>query len=263
MGKFDNIGQLVCLPLDSIKSEQSIHESEFVIAAAADSILSTDGRNWIPVIVKEIGEYQYEVVSNHFIYVVSLHAGIEKIWSIIIEPESKIIEQAQLLAREIIPRINLAHASRDTILSGLRYISSQDSSPLKGVDLTVAANRIDDSNRSTWKDLTPITKLKCGITKGKKLDSLSSIFFVEEPPAPPSPPEIISIKKASYNEILHRLKYLEQYKIGGCESFTSTELSEVIFTAQKGKWKSLNALTKLGCGIETKHIKSLKIVFSL
>ncbi len=263
MGKFDNIGQLVCLPLDSIQSEQSVNESDFIVTAAADSIRATDGRNWIPLIVKEIREYEYEVVGNNFIYAVSHCAGLEKVWCIIIEAKDSLIEQVKLLARETEPRVNLANASRETILSALRYVASQPSSPLKGVDLTVATNRIEGSNRSEWKDLTPITKLSCGITKGKKLDSLNSIFFIDAPPLPPPAPEIISIKKSSRNEIFDRFYYLEIYKVGGCESLNSNEIADIIYTAQKTKWKSLNALTKLGCGIEVKHIKSLKTVFSL
>lgn len=263
MGKFDNIGQLVCLPLESIQSEQSVNESEFIVAAAADSIRATGGRNWIPLIVKETREYEYEVVGNNFIFAVSHCAGLEKVWCIIIEPKASLIEQVKLLARETEPRVNLAHASRNTILSALRYVASQPASPLKGVDLTVATNRIEDSNRSVWKDLTPITKLSCGITKGKKLEALSSIFFIDAPPPPPSPPEILSIKKSSRNEIFDRLHYLETYKIGGCESLNSNNIADIIFTAQKTKWKSLNALIRLECGIEPKHVKSLKIVFSL
>jgi hypothetical protein len=263
MGKFDNIGQLVCLPLESIQSEKLVNESEFIVAAAANSIRATDGRNWIPLIVKEIRDYEYEVVGNNFIYAVSHCAGLEKVWCIIIEPKASLIEQVKLLARETEPRINLANASRDTILSALRYVSAQPASPLKGVDLTVATNRIENSDRSAWKDLTPITKLSCGITKGKKLDALRSIFFIDVPPPPPSAPEIISIRKSSRNDIYDRFHYLETYKIGGCESLNSNDIADAIFTAQKTKWKSLNALIKLGCGIETKHIKSLKTVFSL
>ena len=263
MGKFDNIGQLVCLPLESIQSEQSVNESEFIVAAAADSVRATDGRNWIPLIVKEVREYEYEVVGNNFIYAVSHCAGLEKVWCIIIEPKDSLIEQVKLLAREIAPRVNLAHASRDTILSALRYVASQPASPLKGVDLTVATNRIQDSDRSAWKDLTPITKLSCGITKGKKLDALNSIFFVDEPTPPPPAPDVVSLKKASHSEIFDRLYYLETYKIGGFEGLNSNEIADTIFTSQKTKWKSLNALTKLGCGIDAKHVKSMKTLFSL
>lgn len=263
MGKFDYVGQLMHLPLESLQSSEMSSESEFVVTAAAARLQETDGRNWIPVIVKEVGDYQYEVVSNHFIFAVAQHADLEKVWCIIIQPDDEIIDQTQFLAREKTPRINLATASRDMIFAALRHLASSPENPLKGVDLTVAVNRIESADRSTWQDFSPIPKLKCGITKGKKLDALNSVFFIDAPPPPPAPPEIISIKQASHEEILERLKYLTDYRIGGFDKFEPETIADIIFAAPKTKWKSLNPLTKLDCGFETSHIKVLKTVFSL
>lgn len=263
MGKYDNIGELMHLPLESITAEEGFYESEFVVNAAAEAILNTDGRNWLPIVVKEIGAYQYQVVCNHFVYAVALQANLERIWCVVIEPDDKIIEQAKILAREVTPRINLATASGDSILSALKYLVSEPNSPLKGVDVIVAANRIESADRKTWTDFNPITKLKCGITKGKKLDALSKVFFLSAPPPPPEPPESISIKSASRDEIFERLSYLSTYKIGGFEQIDPDKVADTVFTTSKGKWKSLNPLTKLDCGIDTAKVKTLKTVFSL
>ncbi len=263
MGKYDNIGQLMHLPLASIDTEESIYESEFIINAAADSILSTDGRNWIPIIVRETGNYQYEVVANHFIYVVAQQANLERVWCIIIEPNEQLIEQAKVLTRETTPKLNLTTASGESILSALRYLESQPASPLKGVNVIVAANRIEEADRSKWSDLTPITKLKCGITKGKKLDALGKVFYVTPPPPPPPAPELVSIKKASKEEIVERLNYLSTYEIGGFETLNTDELTELLFTTDKSKWKSLNPITKMDCGVDTAKVKVLKTVFTV
>ncbi|MEH2181338.1 hypothetical protein [Nostoc sp.] len=264
MSDFDNIGKLMHLKLTDIESGDQFSESEFIIKAAAESILQADGRNWIPVIVKEIDDYQYQVVSNHFIYIVAQQAKLERVWCIVISPEPQSIEQAKILAREILPKVNLNIASRDTILAALRYLISEPSSALKGVDPIIATNRIAESNRKTWSNFNPILTLKCGITKGKKLDALAKVFFFSSLPEPlPLPPEIVSIKSASRDEVFTRLIYLSKSKIDGFEAIDIEKSSDIIFSASKGKWKSLNPISKLECGIDTIKIKALKKVFSL
>ncbi|MEH2233572.1 MAG: Rho termination factor [Nostoc sp.] len=262
MSDFDNIGKLMHLKLTDLKPGEKFSESEFIIKAAAESILEADGRNWIPVIVKEIGDYKYQVISNHFVYAVAQQAKLERVWCIVISPEPQSIEQAKILAREVLPKVNLNTASRDSILAALKYLISEPSSALKGVDPIVATNRIAESNRKTWSNFNPILTLKCGITKGKKLDALAKVFFLSSlPPLPP--PEIVSIKSASRDEVFTRLIYLSKSKIDGFEAIDIEKSSDIIFSASKGKWKSLNPISKLECGIDTTKIKTLKKVFSL
>ena len=43
------------MQLTYIEPGEKFSESEFIIKAAAETILQADGRNWIPVIVKEMG----------------------------------------------------------------------------------------------------------------------------------------------------------------------------------------------------------------
>ncbi|MEH2316042.1 Rho termination factor [Nostoc sp.] len=262
MSDFDNIGKLMHLKLTDIEPGEKFSESEFIIKAAAETVLEADGRNWIPVIIKEIGDYQYQVVSNHFVYAVAQQAKLERVWCIVILPESQSIEQAKILAREVLPKVNLNTASQDTILAALKYLISEPSSALKSVDPILATNRIVESNRKSWSNFNPILTLKCGITKGKKLDALAKVFFVSAlPPLPP--PEIVSIKSASRDEVFTRLSYLSKSQIDGFEAIDIEKSSDVIFSASKGKWKSLNPISQLECGIVPTKIKALKKVFSL
>jgi len=266
MSKYDDIGKLMYLPLASIEPGELCSESEFIITAAAEAILNSGGRNWIPVIVKETGDYQYQVVSNSFIYAVAQQAELERVWCIIIEPESKNIEQAKILAREAIPKVNLSTASRDTILAALRYLVAQPGSALKGLDVMVAANRISEANRETWSNFNPITTLKCAITKGKKLDALATVFYLSPPvpvAPPPPPPEKVSVKRASRDEIFDRLNYLSTNKIGGFENIDAETTADAIFNASKGKWKTLTAIPKLAPGLDTAKMKFFKTLFTL
>lgn len=265
MGDFDNIGKLMHLPLNNIEPGEQISASEFIVTAAAEAICQAGGRNWIPIIVKETDDYKYQVVSNHFVYAVAQQASLETVWCIVIDPESKNIEQAKILAREATPKVNLNTASQDTILAALKYLIAESGSTLKGVDDIKAANRIAASNRTNWSDFSPITTLGCGITKSK-LDVLAKVFYLSAPipPAPPpKPPEVVSIKRASRDDIFSRLSYLATNKIGGFETIEPETAADVIFTASKTKWKSLNPISKLECGIDTAKIKTLKTVFSL
>ena len=267
MGDFDNIGKLMHLPVTDIESEEKIYDSDFIINAAADFVLQTGGRNWVPVIVKEIGEYRYQVVSNYFVYSVAKKANLERVWCIVIEPDNPSIEQAKILAKEEIPKVNISTASREIILAALEYLINEPGnglSSLKGKIVTVA-EKIIAADRETWSSLNPIATLKCGITK-TKLDVLSKVFFALPPkPSTPTPPvpEVVSIKRASRDEISIRLSYLSNHKIGGFETINPEQVADIIFTASKSKWKSLNPISKLECGIDSAKIKTLKKVFTL
>jgi hypothetical protein len=264
MSDFDNIGELIYLQLEKIDSEVEFTESEFILEAAVEAVKQVKGRNWVPLIVQQI-EDRYQLVSNQFVYAVMHRANLEKVWCIVIDSDTKNIEQAKLLSREIVPKVNLSVASRKSIEAGLKFLLDKPASALKGLDVIKATNRIEDADRKSWKDFTPITKLACGITKGKKLDALSEVFYLAppEPEVIPVPPVALSIKKASYDEILTRLNYLSVYKIGGFDKVDSEQASEAIFTASKGTWKSLNPIAKLDCGIDTARVKVLKNVFTL
>jgi hypothetical protein len=265
MSNFDNIGKLMHLPLASIEPAGEFSESEFLVTVAAESVVQSGGRNWVPLIVKEIADYQYQVVSNYLVYAVAQKADLERVWCIVIDPEGKNIEQAKILARETLPKVNLNTASRETILAALNSLMAEPGSPLKGVKTVVAANRIAEANREGWSDFSLIPNLKCGITKGKKLDALAQVFYISPAvkPEPPPAPEVVSIKRASRDEIFERLNYLSAHKIGGFESVEPEKAADAIFTASKGKWKSLNPISKLEGGIDTAKIKTLKTVFTL
>lgn len=265
MTDFDNVGQLMCLPLDSIlPTDHYSAPSEYIVAAAAEALLKTGGHNWIPLIVKAAEEdYTYQAVTNHFVYVVAAHAGLEELWCLVIKSNSSDIDQARILAGEVIPKVNLTTASRETIKSVLKYLSSQPGSLLKTVDVTIAASKIAAEDRSTWQDFTPITKLKCGITKGKKLDALATAFYVTPPPPLPAPPAAISVKHASRAAIFERLAYLTSHKLSGFGSVDPEAASDLIASTDRSKWKSLNPITKLDCGIDTAKLKALKTLFTL
>lgn len=178
MNNSHQVGNLMCLYVDEIETNLSCDLPDFLIKTSAQKILQEGGINWIPVIVKKLADSRYELIANVFVFAIALEAGLERIWCIIVDNEEKTAELAQILAKEKIPRINLSTASRDEIRSALEYLIEKPSSPLKGIKIAIATKKIDEAPRQQWKNLTEITKLKCGITRGKKLESLAEVFYL-------------------------------------------------------------------------------------
>lgn len=199
MSTLTDVGNLMYLYLDEIDPGEGIEVSEYLVTATAKVLNQRGGRNWIPVIVKETGKNRYEVIGNSFIYAVAEAAGLERIWCIIADPSNSTTEITKVLAGETIPKISLSTATRDEIVAALKYLTEQPGSALKGIKLAVAANRIDEAPRQYWKTLDPITKLGCGITKGKKLDALKQVFdLTPEPPTLPiTEPAILTMFSVS------------------------------------------------------------------
>ena len=184
MSSLSNIGNLMRLYLDNIDSSISNDTPEFLIKASARLLKEKGDRNWIPLLVKETGKDKYEVIANSFIYAVAKEAGLDRVWCIIADDSDDTMEVTKVLAQEKTPKINLCTASRDEIVAALQYLIEQPGSALKTVKLPVAANRIDEAPRQSWQNFDPIIKLKCGITKGTKLEALEQVFYLTPQPKP-------------------------------------------------------------------------------
>ena len=184
MSNLSDIGNLMHLYMDEIKPREGTDAPEFLITATAKKLNELGGRNWVPLIVKEIGEDQYEVIGNSFIYAVAEEAGLEKVWCIIADSSNETVELTKVLSREVAPKINLSTATRDEIKATLQYLIEKPGTDFKSVKLLVATDRIDEAPRQHWKTLDPITALKCGITKGKKLNALKEVFYLTPQPMP-------------------------------------------------------------------------------
>ncbi|MEM9214998.1 MAG: transcription termination factor rho family protein [Cyanobacteria bacterium P01_F01_bin.150] len=177
------VGNLMCLPFDDIEPGDPTDAHEYLIQSTAN-LLGSD-RNWVPLIVEEVDVEQYQVVGNSFVYAVAAEAEAKEVWCIIIDPSPESIAMTKALAGELTPKTNLSTASRDEISAALDYLKSLPDKPLKGVNLASAIAGIDEApGRQYWENLKPIPKLKCGITGGKKLDVLGTIFFLEPEPMP-------------------------------------------------------------------------------
>ncbi len=184
MSSLSNIGNLMDIYLNDIDSSVSNDAPEFLIKASARLLKEKGDRNWIPLLVKETGEDKYEVIANSFIYAVAKEAGLDRVWCIIADDSDDTATITKVLAKEKTPKMNLSTASRDEIVAALQYLIEQPGSALKTVKLAVATNRIDEAPRQSWQDFNPIIDLKCGITKGAKLEALKQVFYLNPQPKP-------------------------------------------------------------------------------
>ncbi|MGD1918041.1 MAG: Rho termination factor [Pleurocapsa sp.] len=211
MSNLSDVGNLMYLDLEIIESSNETKMSEYLIQASAKELNNSSGRNWIPLVVKEVAEDRYQVIGNSFIYAVAEAAGLEKVWCIIADDSQETAKVTQILAGETIPKINLSTASVDDIKEALEYLVSQPATVLKGVKIAIAANRIDEAPRQYWQDLKPITKLGCGITAGKKVKALEQVFYL----TPQSMPDDIKDSK-----ILNTLTTAELKKLAKKRNFS-------------------------------------------
>jgi len=168
--------QLMYLWLHEISVPEPTDAPQFLVDVVSETLKKSGGKNWIPVIVKEVSNGEYVVVANAFIYAAAENAELEKVWCVIVDNDESAEYLTKVLAREIVPKLDLATASYEQIQGALEYISEKPNSALKGFKLLVAVNRIAEAPRHNWKSLDELTKLKCGITKGKKLDALKEVF---------------------------------------------------------------------------------------
>jgi hypothetical protein len=215
-----DVGNLMCLPFDEIEPGSPTEVHEYLIQAAANQ-LGPEGRNWVPLVVKETAPDQYEVIGNSFIYAVAAEADLEEVWCIIADDTAETAAVTQALAQEVIPKTNLSTASREEISAAIDYLLSQPASPLKGVNLASAVARIDEAPRQYWKTLQPITKLGCRITAGKKLKALEQVFYLTPEPLP----EVIRDRKLLESLNTTQLKAMAKKRnISGISKLKKAEL---------------------------------------
>jgi hypothetical protein len=225
MSSFSDVGHLMHLYLDEIDPGQGTQAPEYLIQASAHLLNQKGGRNWLPVIVKETGEDSYEVIGNIFAFAVAEAAGLDRVWCIIADDSEDTAQLSKVLAGEETPKINLSKASREEIHLALQYLIEQPGSALKGVKLSVATNRIDEAPRQYWTSLNEVTKLKCGITRGKKLDTLKQVFFLTPQPLPDVINDPVLLNSITVTELK---KMAKKRDISGYSKMKKSDLVEAL-----------------------------------
>ncbi|OKH16958.1 transcription termination factor rho family protein [[Limnothrix rosea] IAM M-220] len=226
------IGSLLHLYLDEIETNLPTESHDFLINSAANAINEADGRNWIPVIVKQTGSDSYEVIANSFVFAAAEEAGLTKVWCIVADHDKKTEVAAQTLSQELVGKVDLAVASRDEIKTALDYLITRPLNPLKGVNLAAATEKIDAAYTQYWKEnLSDITKLGCGITtrSRKKLNILREVFYVTPQPLPDVITDCAWLETFNATELK---KMAKKRGFSGYSKFKKAELVKLLSTEE-------------------------------
>jgi len=222
--------QLMYLWLHEISVPEPTDAPQFLVDVVSETLKKSGGKNWIPVIVKEVTNGEYVVVANSFIYAAAENAELEKVWCVIVDNDESAEYLTKVLAREIVPKLDLSTASYEQIQGALEYVSEKPNSALKGIKLLVAVNRIAEAPRQNWKSLDELTKLKCGITKGKKLDALKEVFTLNSTTIKAT----VEVNEPKQNQSLDSLSLTElkaiakEKKLKGYSKKTKAELVDLL-----------------------------------
>ncbi len=224
---FSDTGNLMYLPFDEIEPGKPTEIHEYLIQSAAN-LLGSNGRNWVPVIVKEISPEQYQVIGNSFVYAVAAEAGLSKVWCIIADNAPETIATTQALTQEVLPKTNLSTAGREEISVAVDYLLSQPTAPLKGVKPASLIARLDEAPRQYWKNFEPVKKLGCGITTKAKLKALEEVFYLTPEPMP----EVITDRKILETLTTQQLKDMAKKRdVKGLSKLKKADLVELLAAA--------------------------------
>lgn len=261
MVNLSDIGQLIQVPIEQVKNIDEFIMPAFQIAALSEKINQPDFRNWVPVLVKELEPRQYKVVGNPHIFAAMELAGQEYIWVAVVPNTVEVEEHIKLLLGQVPLKINICTADYEVIQEGLLYLRKKAGKIFSKLDVTLASECISKaSGRIAWKDLQPLSQLKCGFTKSNVKD-LKEIFD-----AIPKTFEVqkIILNQASENEIYGAL---ENAACLADTNLANVNLHHLAYTisqeADRIYWKNLKPLTKIQNGLSTAKLKNLDKVLLL
>lgn len=154
-------GQLLRIPVKFIKGKSDT--SAIVISAIATQ-LQTVRKNVLPVMVKVINDDQYQAVYNVHILEAARQAKLDFIWCIAVDAEMQDQMQVEIGQRV---QVSLRTASEKTLCDAIEYARSQVPSLSKLNAALIARAIVDYRKTNELKNLTFLTKLRCGIGKTK------------------------------------------------------------------------------------------------
>lgn len=257
MSSLKDIGHLIQVSVDQVTVTKESHGSGYQVAALSSKLQKPDLRNWVPVIVQEIEPRQYQVISNEHILIAMEAAGQEYVWVAVVPDDASTEEQVKLLTGQTPLTINICTAEYDMIFAALQHLRSN----LGKLDISLAADRIyQAAGRRGWSTLTPLTKLKCGLTKSK-LQVLSDVFEASPLPIEINPIVLNTASETEISEALETAACLPQCKLADVDL---TKLASAIFSAKdRPYWHDYKPLTKLKCGLTSSKTKGLDQIFLL
>ena len=173
MENFSDVGKYLRIPCHQITIPEEQEKSHPVAIAAIAEMLKTKGSNFLPVMVEEVDEEEYEAIYNVHLLEAAQQAKLDFVWCIIADAEAR--QQIQVETQQRL-QIGLLTAEEETIAGMLEYIQTVEPS-FRRVDPAKAARAIVQNRQPNWINFKPLTKLRCGIG-AKKLEVLRRYFYL-------------------------------------------------------------------------------------
>jgi hypothetical protein len=162
------LGDVLRIPCKFIKGKSK--SSPILIKSLAIQLKET-GKNILPIVVKPKAEDEYEAVYNVLILEAAKQAGLDFVWCI---PVNDAMEsQVQAESGEAF-QVSLMDASEKELIEALTYIKTSNTA-MKQINPAMVAKTIVSARTPSWKDLKPLSKLRCGVGP-KKVPILSNYF---------------------------------------------------------------------------------------
>jgi DNA uptake protein ComE-like DNA-binding protein len=155
------LGQVLRLPCKFIQGKSS---AEVMVINAIAAELAISGKNILPVMVKLLKEDKYTAVLNSQILIAAQQAKLDFIYCIVVDDE--MAAQLKVEAGKTL-KVNLNQASEVELIAAFESIKANITVFSKIEPATLAQSIIKYRSVERIKNLTFLTKLKCGIGKTK------------------------------------------------------------------------------------------------
>jgi energy-converting hydrogenase A subunit M len=164
------LGAVLRIPVEFVEAKSKSKSNETLVKSLANK-LKISNKNILPIIVKQKDEDSYEAIHNTLILEAAKQAGLDFVWCIPVDSKM----EAQILAEtgELF-QVSLLNSSEKEIVEALAFARDTEAS-LKKLDTAKVAKAIVTARTPSWKDLKPLSKLKCGV--GAKTAPVLSKYF--------------------------------------------------------------------------------------
>ena len=174
MEEFSDIGSYTRVPRKLIHMRSGQEKSHPTVIQAIAEKLKVNGRNFLPLIIEQVDEEEYEVLFNAHILEAAQEANLNFVWCILADEERR--GQIEVEAKQKF-EVNLLTASEETIAGMFSYIKTMQPG-FSQVNPEQVAKAVVNNRNSSWKSLSPLTKLRCKVGQ-KKLKVLENYFCVK------------------------------------------------------------------------------------
>jgi len=155
------LGQILRIPCKFIEGKSDAPAIQ--IMAIAEQ-LKAASKNIVPVVIRLLGEDEYEAILNEQILDAARKAKLDFVWCIVVDQAMEtqaLTEAGQLL------QVNITTATEQEITDILEYIKSRNPGFKKVDPRTVAQKIIRERQNKKLQSLTFLTRLKCGVGDAK------------------------------------------------------------------------------------------------